>query len=212
MTNQNFIVDVDYHNQLGPFNFISDITTLQDIKSAANEDEVPLFISSLKYGTQVMISIQTNKSYSELEDNLHMNGLNIYNIHLFMQNLTNLTDVKLDLYMNGFRNQSMNQITRSNIGDMLERALTNNECCGSPIYYSLANLSDNSTVSFPKPNVLFQGRNTITILYVILDCRFQNRIDFSFVENHRKKKLSIDIIYIQESDFNSTLLSTRNYL
>lgn len=212
MTNQNFTVDVDYQNQLGPFNFISDNTTLQDIKSAVNEDEVPLFISSLKYGTQVMISIQTNQSYSELEDNLHMNGLNINNIHLFMQNLTNLRDVNLDLYINGFRNQSMNQITQSNIGHMIESALTNKECFGSPIYYSLSNLSDNSTFSFPKPNVLFQGRNTITILYVILDCKFHKRIDFSFVESFRKKKLSIDIIPIKESNFISSLLSTGNYL
>lgn len=46
---------------------------------------------------QVMISIQTNKTYSELEIIFNTNGLNIKNIHLLLRNFTDLTNVKLNI-------------------------------------------------------------------------------------------------------------------
>lgn len=201
---QYYSIDTDYNDDLGIYTYLKDNVTLDKIKRVINEDEIPLFISSEKHGRMLMLSIQTNKDYNELQNNLRITKPNFLNLNRFIKDLSELEDVKIEPYMIGCKDKSILQIN-SIESDAIIKELFDDESLDTVISYSLSNLSDNSEFGFP--NNCFN----IKILYVVSD-KNPECINFNFLEDYRKQGIYFDMVKLKQSEFNRQLIKNEQYL
>lgn len=219
ITIEHLSIDVDYDNSLGSFSYIDDNTTLIDIQDAISINDIPLFVSSIKYGKQLFISIQTNLEYSKLEAKLGINGSFIMNISAFIQKLSCISEINAELMIRGGQSTSLFHVDQNNMNDIINALHSTEDCVGTGLYYCLSNLSDNSPFGYPNPDdVIKVEKQQVSILYVIPDSPYKKGVDFQFlVNNFRKANFSINICNQKESDFvkslgNPDYLSTFNII
>lgn len=198
--------DISYTNGIGAYNLLDENVTVDTIQASVKDDEIPLFVSSVKYGKLLMIYIKTNQNFEDLQNNLESNEPNFLNINNFIKNLSETPNIKAELYMRGCQNSLILQIDKINTEEIMDSLFGNDNSIGTEIFFTLKNISDNSKFGFPK-----QKFTDIKILYVISDKNSKN-IDFTFLENFRKKTLFFNVVYLKESQFISRIMNDDKYL
>ena len=208
--NEYFTVNYDHNPYLGIYNFFENDISLQTIKELIKEDDIPLFISSVQYEFQILVSFQTNREYSDLVAELDVNGAYILNIGALFHKLSQFTDIHFHMNINGIPLKS-SDLLEGDINKYIDLIKNNETNLGNPYSYCLYNIADCTTFHFP---IQFSeaSQNKISILYVVPDSIFKKGIDFSFLSEYRKNSFVIELTKENETDFKNHIRSNQEFL
>lgn len=212
----NYSLSVDFNNSQGAYNLLPKNITIDQIEENINNDEDPVFVSTIHYGFTVAVLIQSKKSFSHLK--MHINT-NIKKIAQLNSSTKVAGECMYDItkyYINGGNEQVKEIIGLKNIDDIKEK-LANVNCNGLPIFYQLSHLANNllfwmndeSGFNY-KINRGISSANKIDAIYIIPNSPTVMHINLESIKDLNNNDLIINLEILKESAFIKKLIENEN--
>lgn len=148
-----YTVNVDYMFEEGAFSLLDDGVTVSQLQNACGYGYCPTYVSSVSYGRIAVITIKSDKQFSEISAALSIGGGSLTKTELESEvdHISNIGGLECNWFVYGGSTSGQQDVlTGKNIKDMLQSLnypYDPAKQVGLPITYQLSHIADNSSAS-----------------------------------------------------------------